>query len=220
MKRLPAVLLLLAGSLLLPATMFLLPAISVASAAAQTSAAQSTAKKPAAKRAPRTSSASAASGAQAPLTDAEAGVQLRARLQDVLNAWSTMDPDAAAKYYAKDADLIFFDLVPFEYKGWDEYYLGTKKLFQSYQSVNIRLNDDANVHWKGDLAYATASWNLLGTLADGTQQQLDLRWTVVLERRNGEWLVVHEHVSAPLAAAAAPKPAPAPAEKKPADPFK
>ena len=142
-------------------------------------------------------------------------------MQEVLNAWSAMDPDTAAKYYAKEADLVFFEPAPFQYKGWDEYYLGTKKLFQNYQSLSIRLNEDANVHWKGDLAYATATWNVLGTLADGTPQKLDLRWTVVLERRNGEWLVVHEHVSAPLASAAtAPQAKPAAPEKKPADPFK
>jgi len=182
--------------------------------------AQTSTKKPAARRAPRVA-APAANSPQAPLTDAEAGEQLRKRLQEVLNAWSMMDPDTAAKYYAKDADLVFFDIAPLQYKGWDDYYLGTKKLFQNYQSLNIRLNEDANVHWKGDLAYATATWNVLGTLADGTQQKLELRWTVVLERRNGDWLVVHEHVSAPLGGAAAPalKPAAQP-EKKPNDPFK
>ena len=171
------------------------------------------------KRTPR----AASSQQQAPLTDAEAGEQLRKRLQEVLNAWSTMDPDTAGKYYAKDADLVFFDIAPLEYKGWDEYYLGTKRLFQNYRDFSIRLNEDANVHWKGDLAYATATWNVLGTLIDGTQQKMELRWTVVMERRNGDWLVVHEHVSAPLAGAIAAPPAPKPAaqpEKKPADPFK
>jgi len=185
--------------------------------AAAIAAAQTSAKKPA-RRAPKP----AAAQTQAPLTDAVAGEQLRQRLQEVLNAWSTMDPDAAARYYAKDADLVFFDLVPFQYKGWDDYYLGTKKFFQNYQSLSIRLNEDASVHWKGDLAYATATWNVLGVLNDGTQQRLDLRWTVVLERRNNEWVVVHEHVSAPLAPAAQKptgQPAPPP-EKKPVEPFK
>lgn len=189
---------------------------------ATVASAQTSPKKPGAKRPPRTSTAAAQP--QPPLTETEAGEQLRKRLQEVLNAWSTMDPDTAARYYAKDADLVFFDIVPFQYKGWDEYYLGTKKLFQNYQSFSIRLNEDASVHWKGDLAYATATWNVLGILANGTPERLDLRWTVVLERRNSEWVVVHEHVSAPLAGAGAPalKPAAQPAqpEKKPTEPFK
>lgn len=185
--------------------------------AAAVAGAQTSTKKPAAKRAPRAPAASA----QPPLTEPEAVQQLSKRLQEILNAWSAMDPDAAAKFYAKDADLVFFDLTPLQYKGWDDYYLGTKKLFQNYQNLNIRLNEDANVHWKGDLAYATATWNVLGTLADNTQQKLDLRWTVVLERRNGEWVVVHEHVSAPLPEAAATPSRSVPLEpKKPADPLK
>lgn len=171
------------------------------------------------RRAPR------ASAAQPALGDNEAGEQLRTRLQQVMNAWSTMDPDNAAKYYAKDADLVFFDLAPLQYKGWDEYYLGTKKLFANYQELNIRLREDAQVHWKGDFAYATAIWDVFATLADGSRQQLALRWTVILERRNSDWVVVHEHVSAPLPETQPVKPAkpavaaqPAP-EKKP-DPYR
>jgi ketosteroid isomerase-like protein len=151
---------------------------------------------------------------QAQPSDREAGEQLRQRLQDVLNAWSTMDPDLAARYYAKDADLVFFDIVPLQYKGWDEYYLGTKKMFANYQNLSIRLREDAQVHWRGDFAYATAIWDVFGTLADGTQQKLDLRWTVILERRNNEWVVVHEHVSAPLTSDAGPPSKPAAPEKK------
>lgn len=167
------------------------------------------------KRPPR-----AAAGEQAPLTEQEAGDQLRKRLQEILNAWSLLDADAAAKYYAKDADLVFFEPNALQYKGWDAYYLGMKKLFGNYQNLSIRLNDDASVHFKGDLAYATATWNVEGTRADtNAKEQIDLRWTVVLERRNGEWVVVHEHVSAPTMVPP-PKPPAPPQPEKPKDPFK
>ena len=168
------------------------------------------------KRTPRP----AAGEQQAPLTDQEAGDQLRKRLQDILNAWSVLDPEAAGKYYAKDADLVFFEPNALEYKGWDAYYLGMKKLFANYQNLSIRLNDDANVHFKGDLAYATATWDVEGTRTDtNAKEHMDLRWTVVLERRNSEWVVVHEHVSAPLTSAAPPASKPQQPEK-PKDPFK
>ena len=160
--------------------------------------------------------------APAPAADADSGDQLRKRLQEVMNAWSAMDPEAAAKFYAKDADLVFFDLTPLQYKGWDEYYLGTKKLFANYTELNIRLRDDAQVHFRGDMAYATAIWDVFAQLADGSKQQLALRWTVILERRDGDWLVVHEHVSAPLPEAPPKpsKPQPAAPEEKKEDPYK
>jgi uncharacterized protein (TIGR02246 family) len=161
--------------------------------------------------------------APAPATDADSADKLRKRLQQVMNAWSAMDPDAAARFYAKDADLVFFDLTPLQYQGWDEYYLGAKKLFANYTELNIRLRDDAHVHFRGDMAYATAIWDVFAQLADGSRQELALRWTVILERRDGEWLVVHEHVSAPLPEAppkpSKPQPA-APEEKKKEDPYK
>lgn len=153
---------------------------------------------------------------------ATSGDELRKRLQQVMNAWSTMDPDNAAKYYAKDADLVFFDVTPLQYRGWDEYYVGVKKLFANYQEFNLRLRDDAQVHFRGDFAYATAIWDAYGTLKDGAKQELPLRWTVILERRNGDWMVVHEHVSAPL-----PEPGPSPSkpqapqeDEKKKDPYK
>lgn len=147
---------------------------------------------------------SARPAAPAAADDAAAGEQLRTRLQQVMNAWSSMDPENAAKYYANDADLVFFDLTPLQYKGWDEYYLGARKLFANYQEVSIRLRQDAQVHWKGDMAYATAIWDVYASKADGAKEQLALRWTLILERRDGDWLVVHQHVSAPLTPAAAP----------------
>jgi ketosteroid isomerase-like protein len=165
----------------------------------------------------------AGTSAEAPLSDEEADNQLRKRLTDILNAWSLMDADQIAKYYSKSADHVFFELTPpAQQKGFDQYYLGMKKFFDQYNDLNLKLNDDAAVHFKGDLAYATATWDLLGTLKDGTKQHLALRWTVVLERENGDWLVVHEHVSAPLTLAA-PEPSktlPPPQPEKPKDPFK
>jgi hypothetical protein len=35
-------------------------------------------------------------------------------------AWSDLDPAKAARFYAKEADLIFFDMAPMKYTGWSE----------------------------------------------------------------------------------------------------
>lgn len=144
-------------------------------------------------------------------TDAEAGAQLRERVRQLLNAWSMLDPQNGARYYAKDADIVFFGPATVQYKGWDAYALGLKALFAHYQNLSLRLNDDAQVRFRGDVAYASATWNAAGELVDGTRHQFDLRWTAVLERRNQEWMVVHEHVSLP---ATLPAAKPAAEEKK------
>ena len=43
-------------------------------------------------------------------------------IKQYYTAWSTLDPDRAAPLYAKDADLVFFDIAPLKYSGgWQEY---------------------------------------------------------------------------------------------------
>jgi uncharacterized protein (TIGR02246 family) len=160
--------------------------------------AQTSTKKSSRKTTPRTP-------AVAPTADERA--EIAKRLQDVMDSWSAGDVEKMAPYFAKDSDLIFFDLVGVEYKGWDAYAAGLEKYFNAFDSVNFRLNGDATVHQKGDMAYATATWDALTTLHDQSKQHFIARWTIILEKRGQDWLVVHMHASAPLAApAAGPKP--------------
>src|SRR5471032_794675 len=42
-------------------------------------------------------------------------------------AWSSGNADAPAKYYAKDSELVFYDIAPFVYHGWSEYHDGVQK---------------------------------------------------------------------------------------------
>src|ERR1044071_6063740 len=44
-------------------------------------------------------------------------------------AWSSLNPENPAKYYAKDAGLIFYDIAPLKYNDWAEYKEGVKKAF-------------------------------------------------------------------------------------------
>ncbi len=161
-------------------------------------AAQTSTKKTSRKTAPK-------APVVAPTADERA--EIGKRLQDVMDSWSAGDVEKMAPYFAKDSDLIFFDLVGVEYKGWDEYAAGLEKYFAAYDTVNFRLNGDATVHQKGEAAYATATWDALVTLKDQSKQHFTARWTLILEKRGDQWLVVHMHASAPLAApAASPKP--------------
>src|SRR5208283_5577304 len=50
-------------------------------------------------------------------------------------AWSSGNPGNAAKYYAKDDALVFYDVAPFSYSGWKEYDAGVRKnLFDGMES--------------------------------------------------------------------------------------
>jgi ketosteroid isomerase-like protein len=45
--------------------------------------------------------------------------------------------------------------------------------------------------------WATATIAQKALLKDGSKDNATLRWTVVFEKQNGRWLIVHEHVSRP-----------------------
>jgi ketosteroid isomerase-like protein len=124
--------------------------------------------------------------------------QIRHRMDEVWAAWSTLDVKNAAKFYSKDPELVFYDVTPLKYSGWSEYERGVQKVLQSFKSVKCRMNDDARVWSRGDAALGTATVHLDMVTQDGKSQSADWRWTVIYEKQNGQWMIVHEHVSAPL----------------------
>ena len=124
---------------------------------------------------------------------------LRALVPKIAASCETMDIGKIEQNYAADADFAYFDLVPLKYNNWSEYRAGVQKaLFEPNSSVKLRLNDDLRVHQRGSLAWATFTFGADIVSKQGASSHLDGRWTMVLERRAKGWVVVHEHLSAPL----------------------
>ena len=124
---------------------------------------------------------------------------LRTLVPTIVAAWGTMDISKVAPYYAADADLAYFDIVPLKYRNWKEYSEGAQKyLFEPNRSISAKLNDDLAVHRHGSLAWATFTLAIDLVSKEGASSHLNARWTMVLEKRAKGWIVVHEHVSAPL----------------------
>jgi ketosteroid isomerase-like protein len=114
------------------------------------------------------------------------------------DAWNTMKPANAGIFYAKEGDLIFYDIAPLQYKGWQEYKTGVEKLFANYQSIRLIPNNDLVVNHRGRMAWTTLTFRLIGKDKQGQAMELDSRHTAIWERRGGKWLIVHEHLSTPL----------------------
>ena len=120
-------------------------------------------------------------------------------LTKALAGWMTLDPANAAPYYAKDASLAYFDLAPLKYTGWDAYAAGVKEIFADLTSVKFTLNDDLLIHRSGNTAWATTTMGTEMIMKGGATESTTSRWTAVLERRGKNWLIVHDHVSVPMA---------------------
>ena len=117
--------------------------------------------------------------------------------QKLWDGWSTLDTANVAKFYASGPHT-YFDIAPLKYGSWDEYEKGVKSVLAGYKSAKFTVNDDLTVHPQGDLVWATATISEQMTTLAGKIEMGNFRWTVIWENEDGKWLIVHEHVSAPV----------------------
>lgn len=121
----------------------------------------------------------------------------KAHLQKIWDGWGTLNPDNVAQYYASGPHT-FFDIAPLKYSSWAEYEQGVRKVVADFTNAKFTVNDDAQLHPAGDYEWATATVSSEMTHKDGKVDKGAFRWTVVFEKQAGKWLIVHEHVSAPI----------------------
>jgi ketosteroid isomerase-like protein len=115
-------------------------------------------------------------------------------------AWSTGNAEAPAKFYAKENGLVFYDVAPFAYHSWSEYHDGVQKEFlESAESIKLTAGKDLKVTRRGMIAWTTVPMHLTEKTKDGKTSEIELRYTGIWEKRGASWLLVHEHLSTPLA---------------------
>jgi ketosteroid isomerase-like protein len=114
-------------------------------------------------------------------------------------AWSSGNAENAAKFYDKTNGLVFYDVAPFSYSGWKEYQSGAQKFLDAGSSVTLTAGKELKVTRHGNLAWTTVPMHLSEKLKDGKNVEVNLRYTGIWEKHGKAWLLVHEHISAPLA---------------------
>ena len=118
-------------------------------------------------------------------------------MQTIWSGWATLNPANVAQYYAAGPHT-FFDIVPLKYASWDEYQKGVTGVLAGYTAATCTVNDDAEIHNAGTLAWGTATVKYDMTQKSAKHDMGNFRWTVVWQKQGGKWLIVHEHVSEPL----------------------
>ena len=123
------------------------------------------------------------------------------RIREILENWAAAvrarDIDAVLDRHAPD--LLMFDVVgPVRVRGLEEYRQTWVDQFFPWHGGTGRFDlVDVDVSAGADVAFATALLECAGT-EDGKKAAFTLRLSVGLEKRNGEWTVVHEHHSQPI----------------------
>ena len=114
-------------------------------------------------------------------------------------SWSSGNAENAARFYAKDEGLVFYDVAPFAYHSWKEYRAGAQKeILDNLASGTLTAGRDLKVRRRGTVAWTTVSMHFSEKTKDGKSLETDIRYTGIWEKRPTGWLLVHEHLSAPL----------------------
>jgi uncharacterized protein (TIGR02246 family) len=123
------------------------------------------------------------------------------KVREIIEAWAAgvraRDIDAVLRHHAQD--LLMFDVVgPIRLQGLDEYRRTWLEQFFPWHGETGRFElIDLKVSAGADVAFAASLLECAGT-EEGKRVSFTLRLTIGLEKRNGEWIIVHEHHSQPL----------------------
>ena len=96
-------------------------------------------------------------------------------------------------------DILSYDLMaPIQFEGEEMWRENWVHFFDAFKG-GIRLTfKDLTVFQSGDLATIRGLTRLRGTTVNGEDIDMWTRETNVLRKINGEWLIVHDHISVPM----------------------
>ena len=123
--------------------------------------------------------------------------ELEAAVRTLVRANSDKDFPTMSKLMAHDADIVSYSIGGRKYVGWPELERDIKAEFANATALDLRISE-LKVWSKGDIGWYTmelAYGRILGQEPDQQRTVLPLRETGVLERRNGQWVLLSWHES-------------------------
>jgi ketosteroid isomerase-like protein len=128
--------------------------------------------------------------------DPVAEVTIRQDVYDLAKALSARNIDRVMSFYAPG--VVSFDInPPLRYIGADSKRRAWLEAFALYSdgfSYEVR---ELEVTAQGELAFVHGLNHVTGTMGNGHTTDMWVRWTACFRRIDGNWLIVHDHVSVP-----------------------
>lgn len=126
----------------------------------------------------------------------------QAEIRNLYDRWAkafeARDIDGIMAVYAPGDAVIAYDIVPpLQYKGNAAYrkdYVDFLAQFDGPIHVEYR---DLRIISSGDVGFVHALERVTGKMKNGQPVDLWLRATSGLQKINGKWLIVHDHISVP-----------------------
>jgi hypothetical protein len=123
--------------------------------------------------------------------------ELETTVRALVRANSEKDLPTMSKLMAHDADITSYSIGGRKYVGWTDLERDIREEFAQVAALDLRISE-LKVWSKGDIGWYTMELDYGRVLGEGPNQEraiLALRETGVLERRNGQWLLLSWHES-------------------------
>jgi hypothetical protein len=120
-----------------------------------------------------------------------------AAVRTLIRANAEKDMATLSRMMAHDPDITSYTIGGRKYVGWSDLEQDLQEEFNSAATIDIPIRD-LKVWTKGDVAWYAMELDYIRTVrndADPQQALLPLRETGVLERRNGQWVLLSWHES-------------------------
>lgn len=125
------------------------------------------------------------------------------------------DGDVPGSVAVYDKDVESFPLFTIKYLTSEQRMAAAKRAADSGVKVTTKRNDDMKIHLVGNnMAWAHWTWHTHMVTPDGKVSEADGRTTFILEKKAGQWWVVHSHISEPLRTGPPPPTAQKPANSR------
>jgi uncharacterized protein (TIGR02246 family) len=123
--------------------------------------------------------------------------QIRERLQAWTQALHAKDLNALMALYAPDT--VTFDLMPpSQVRGADQYRKNFERWFAAMPGPIDYDIHDLRITMSDDVAFCHNLSHINATKANGEKADYWVRVTVGFQKRNGQWMMIHDHVSMPF----------------------
>jgi ketosteroid isomerase-like protein len=133
---------------------------------------------------------------------------------EMIGAWQLGDIEKLHAHYADDVDVVNGTWAP-PVVGWPNYLMSYQSQRARTQQVRMdRSNTLVRLAPSGNTAWACYQWEY-SAVVDGSPISAFGQTTLVFEKRNDVWLIVHNHTSLIQASQAAAPATPAPAATPP-----
>lgn len=139
------------------------------------------------------------------------------QISEMLGAWQIGDFSLLKSYYADDVTVVS--------GAWEPALVGWSKYLQAYMRqrervTNVRLDrSNTFIRVQGNFAWATYQWDF-AAVADDNPSAARGQTTLVFEKREGRWMIVHNHTSLVGEMQSQTPQQPAPAKQPPPKPGK